>query len=37
MRKLILASGSPSRREMFEKAGLVFEVNPSNYEEDMSL
>lgn len=37
MRKLILASGSPSRKEMFEKAGLVFEVCPSSYEEDMSL
>ncbi len=37
MKKLILASGSPSRREILLKAGYDFDVDPSNYEEDMSL
>ena len=37
MRKIILASTSPKRKEMLEEAGLVFEVVPSNYEEDMTL
>lgn len=31
--KLILASGSPRRRELLEKAGLEFEVRPSPGEE----
>lgn len=37
MRKIILASTSKHRRELLEKAGLVFEVVPCNYEEDMTL
>lgn len=37
MKKIILASTSPHRRELLEKAGLVFEVIPGNYEEDMTL
>ena len=37
MRKIILASGSPTRKAMFAEAGLNFEVCPSSYEEDMFL
>ena len=37
MKKIILASGSPRRREIFEKIKLPFEVQESNYEEDMTL
>ncbi len=37
MRKIILASNSPQRKKFLEEAGLVFEVVPSNYEEDMTL
>ena len=37
MRKIILASTSPRRKELLEKAGLVFEVVPCDYEEDMTL
>lgn len=37
MRKIILASASPQRKDFLEKAGLIFEVIPSNYEEDMTL
>jgi len=37
MKKLILASGSPTRRKLFTEVGLTFEIDPSNYEEDMSL
>jgi septum formation protein len=37
MRKIILASTSPHRKEMLEKAGLIFDVVPSDYEEDMTL
>ncbi|OGJ05091.1 septum formation protein Maf [Candidatus Nomurabacteria bacterium RIFOXYC2_FULL_36_19] len=37
MRKIILASTSPRRKELLEKAGLIFDVIPSNYEEDMTL
>ena len=33
MKKLILASGSPRRREILKKAGLEFEIHPSDYEE----
>lgn len=33
MKKVILASASPRRREMFEKAGIVFEVIPGQGEE----
>lgn len=31
--RLILASGSPGRRELLERAGYLFEVLPSNIEE----
>lgn len=37
MRKIILASTSPRRRELLAKTGLRFSVVPSNYEEDMTL
>lgn len=37
MRKIILASASIGRKKLLEEAGLVFEVFPSNYEEDMTL
>lgn len=33
--KIILASGSPRRKELLEKAGFSFEVIPSRYEEEM--
>ena len=33
MRKLILASGSPRRKELLEKAGLAFEIQVSHEEE----
>ena len=33
MRKIILASASPRRRELLEHAGVVFEVRPGNGEE----
>ena len=36
-KNLILASASPRRRELLEKAGLQFIVVASNYEEDMTL
>jgi len=36
-RKIILASSSPRRRELLEKASLVFDVVSSSYEEDMTL
>ncbi len=35
MKKIILASASPRREELLKKIGLKFEVEPSNYEEDM--
>lgn len=34
MKTIILASASPRRRELLEKIGLRFEVEPSDYEED---
>lgn len=37
MRKIILASTSPRRKELLEKTGLQFEIRESNYEEDMTL
>ncbi len=33
-RRIILASASPRRRELLEKIGLKFEVDPSNFKED---
>jgi septum formation protein len=35
MKKIILASASPRRKEILEKIGLKFEVEPSDYAEDM--
>ena len=37
MKKLILASGSPRRKEILQKLKLDFEVQPSDFEEDMTL
>lgn len=37
MKKLILASGSPNRKQILVDAGIDFEIDPSNYEEDMTL
>lgn len=37
MKKLILASGSPTRKKLFIEAGLIFDVDLSDYQEDMSL
>lgn len=37
MRKIVLASSSPRRKELLKKAGIVFTVEVGNYEEDMSL
>ena len=37
MRKIILASTSPRRKELLAKTGLTFEAVASNYEEDMTL
>ncbi len=36
-RKIILASTSPRRKEILAKTGLVFEVQASDYQEDMTL
>lgn len=33
MRRIILASGSPQRKELLEKIGLTFEVDPAAYVE----
>ena len=35
-RNIILASSSPRRRELLEKIGLKFKVDPSDYPEDLS-
>jgi len=35
MKKIILASASPRRKELLAKLGLKFEVAPSNYAEDI--
>jgi len=37
MKKIILASQSPRRRDLLKQIGLKFETDPSNYEEDMAL
>jgi len=37
MKKIILASASPRRKQLLEQIGLKFEIDPSNYEEDMTL
>lgn len=36
MKKIILASGSPRRKELLEKIGLQFEVAVGNIEEDLN-
>ena len=36
-KKIILASTSPRRKELFTKLGLPFEIESSDYEEDMTL
>jgi septum formation protein len=36
MKTIILASASPRRKELLEKIGLKFKVEPSNYEEAIS-
>lgn len=36
-RKIVLASTSPRRKELLEKTGIVFEICPGDYEEDMTL
>ncbi len=35
MKKIILASGSPRRKAIFEKLNINFEIIPSSYEESM--
>ncbi len=37
MRKIVLASSSPRRKELLSKTGLRFVVRPGMYEEDMTL
>lgn len=37
MKKIILASTSYHRKALLEKTGLVFDIVPSSYEEDMTL
>lgn len=37
MKKLILASQSPARAQLLRQAGYSFTVQPSSYEEDMTL
>jgi septum formation protein len=36
MRKIVLASGSPRRRELLRQIGLEFVVEPSEYEEELN-
>jgi septum formation protein len=37
MKKIILASNSPRRKDLLKQIGLEFEIDPSNYQEDMTL
>ncbi len=37
MKKIILASSSPRRKDLLLQIGLKFEIDPSNYQEDMTL
>jgi septum formation protein len=36
VRKVVLASASPRRKELLEKIGLIFVVDPSDYPEDLT-
>jgi len=36
MRRIVLASASPRRKQLLEQIGLRFEVDPSDYEEDIA-
>ncbi len=36
MRKIILASESPRRKQLLQQVGLKFQIDPSGYEEDMN-
>jgi septum formation protein len=36
VRKVVLASASPRRKELLEKIGLIFVVDPSEYPEDLT-
>jgi septum formation protein len=36
MKRIILASASPRRKELLEQIGLRFEVEPSNYDEEIT-
>ena len=37
MKKIILASSSPRRKELIKRLGVKFKIDPGNYEEDLSL
>lgn len=37
MKKIILASSSPRRKTLLDQVGLKFDIDPSSYEEDMTL
>ncbi len=37
MKKIILASTSPRRKQLLEQIGIKFDTEPSSYEEDMTL
>ena len=37
MKKIILASSSPRRKNLLSQIGLEFEVDPSDYQEDLTL
>lgn len=37
MKQLILASSSPARKEILERTGILFTVEASDYDEDMTL
>ncbi len=36
MKKIILASNSPRRKELLRKAGIEFEIRPSGYNEQLN-
>ena len=36
MKRILLASASPRRKELLEQIGLQFEVEPSNYDEEIT-